>query len=30
VKLAPDNYPGVINWLLVTGRRENNLDDYKS
>jgi tetratricopeptide (TPR) repeat protein len=30
IKLAPDNYPGVINWLVVTGRREKNLDDYKS
>ena len=24
LKLAPDNYPGVRNWLIITGRFDNN------
>jgi hypothetical protein len=24
LKLAPDNYPGVRNWLKITGRLDNS------
>jgi tetratricopeptide (TPR) repeat protein len=28
VELAPDNYLGIRNWLIVTGRSSRKLEDY--